>query len=86
MDIKTTITEGPVTNFAAVRVKIAQSEPTVGADLVGILAAGISEGSLEFCTSTISQVAVSIVLNLPSPGYPVLWLRQYPPGHPIAGS
>ena len=44
MDIKTAVTEGPVANFAAVRVKIAQSGPTVGADLVGILAAGISEG------------------------------------------
>jgi hypothetical protein len=44
MDIKTAVTEGPVANFAAVRVKIAQSGPTVGAGLVGILAAGISEG------------------------------------------
>lgn len=44
MDIKTAVTEGPVADFAAVRVKIAQSGPTVGADLVGILAAGISEG------------------------------------------
>ena len=44
MNIEAAITKGPIANFAAVGMKIAQGRTAFGARLVSLLCAGISKG------------------------------------------